>query len=218
MQQLTLDLFDQPTASLSSFIVGRNTELMHYLTDKVESPMFIWGESGCGKTHLLTAWLGVSDNLKTLYIGNNKNALFSIPEYLPVRVAVDDIHLCDEKQEVALFAAFNYWRDAGVEMLFSANVPPQRLPLREDLRTRMAWGMVYEIQPLTDEEKICLLSEWARKRQLYIDENVFYYLLRYISRNMLVLIDKLQKLDDYSLSCGRKITLPLLQQFLRENK
>ncbi len=218
MQQLTLDLFDQQPASLSSFIVGRNTELMHYLTDKIESPMFIWGEAGCGKTHLLTAWLGACNNHNTLYIGSNKNALFLIPESLPVRVAVDDVHLCDEKQAIALFTAFNYWRDAKVEMLFSANVPPQHLPLKEEVRTRMAWGMVYEIQPLTDEEKICLLSEWARKRQLYIDDGVFYYLLRYISRDVLILIDKLQKLDYYSLSCGRKITLPLLQQFLRENK
>ena len=103
-------------------------------------------------------------------------------------------------------------------MLLSATVPPAQLVLREDLRTRMGLCAVYQIQPLSDEEKADALMSMAQARQLPVDEEVFRYLLNHWSRDLDSLIHMLDTLDDYALAMGRRITLPLLRGLLKQQE
>ena len=103
-------------------------------------------------------------------------------------------------------------------LLLSATVPPAQLVLREDLRTRMGLCVVYQIQPLSDEEKADALMSMAQARQLPVDEEVFRYLLNHWSRDLDRLIHMLDTLDDYALAMGRRITLPLLRGLLKQQE
>ena len=96
-------------------------------------------------------------------------------------------------------------------------MPPPRLAVREDLRTRMGYCLVYEIKPLSDEEKIAALVEAARSRQIRISPDIFRYLLHHWRRDIGSLMAMLDALDRHALASHRPITLPLLKQLLQQD-
>ncbi|MBO7080709.1 MAG: DnaA regulatory inactivator Hda [Neisseriaceae bacterium] len=217
MSQLLLDLFTDELPSFDDFIAGENEGVLRLLRMGQESSVYLWGNTGTGKTYLAQSWVAYWQSMgnNALYIGKQKNMLFRLPENIDF-VAVDDVHLCDESQAAALFTCFNQWQNAHVKMLFTAISPPMYLPLREDVRTRMAWGTVYEMRSLSDDDKINALRTWAKHRQLPIDDAVFIYLLRYYSRDLGKLSGCLKDLDAYALQQKRNITVPLVQHFLKQ--
>ena len=218
MQQL-LDIFSESPPSFDRFIVGDNGDILHILQNDAENPLYLLGESGTGKTYLAQAWVNKHKN-QAVYINfadNKSTNIFRLPENIKY-VAYDNIHLCSEEQQAFLFTQFNENRAQGVYMLFTADVPPVNLPLREDLRTRMGWCAVHKLAALSDENKIIALRLWAQTQQIHIDDTIFSYLLRYYSRDLGKLSGCLKNFDRYSLSSGRRMTVPLLQQFLQENK
>ncbi|MDO5686522.1 MAG: DnaA regulatory inactivator Hda [Neisseria sp.] len=219
MKQLILDLSAQGAPSFDGFAGEENRELLYALRSGEEKNLYVWGAHGLGKTHLLQAWLAAAEQAgqRCLHIGADKQLLCRLPESDYDCVAVDDVHLCDEAQAAALFTLFNQWRDAGTRMLFTADVPPRALPLREDVRTRMGWCTVYEIRPLNDEEKMLAMHELARSRQMYADDDIYRYLLRHGSRDLPTLTATLIGFDNYALQQGRRMTLPLLKQFLQQD-
>ena len=89
------------------------------------------------------------------------------------------------------------------------------LPVREDLRTRMGWGLIYQIHGLTDEEKVAALGAAATARGLTLSPGVIPYLLSHFQRDMSSLSTMLDSLDQYSLETQRPITLPLLREWLQ---
>ena len=101
-------------------------------------------------------------------------------------------------------------------MVSAGSVAPAVLPVREDLRTRMGWGLVYQIHGLTDEEKLATLTQMAEARGLTLSPGVLPYLLSHFQRDMVSLSSMLDSLDQYSLETKRPITLPLLREWLQE--
>jgi DnaA family protein len=89
------------------------------------------------------------------------------------------------------------------------------LPLREDLRTRLGWGLVYEVLPLADNEKPTALAAYARQRGFALSPDVIDYLLRHGRRDMQSLLRALAALDRLSLATKRPITVPLLKGWLQ---
>ena len=89
------------------------------------------------------------------------------------------------------------------------------LPVREDLRTRMGWGLIYQVHGLTDDEKVAALSAAATARGLTLSPGVIPYLLSHFQRDMRSLSSMLDSLDQYSLQTQRPITLPLLREWLQ---
>lgn len=100
----------------------------------------------------------------------------------------------------------------------SSEYTPQQLVIREDLRTRMAYCLVYEVKPLTDREKIDALVSIAAARQVTIDPEIFEYLLNHWRRDMDSLMQMLDTLDNYAVMMGKRITLPLLRQLLKQQE
>src|SRR5436190_1859256 len=92
--------------------------------------------------------------------------------------------------------------------------PPAQLPLREDLRTRLAWGLVYQLKPLTDAEKALYLRAEAGRRGLRLSDEVVWYLLNHLPRDLGSLHRVLEVLDRYSLASQRAVTLPLVREAL----
>jgi len=84
------------------------------------------------------------------------------------------------------------------------------------LRTRMGWGLVYQIHGLTDDEKLATLTQMAEARGLTLSPGVLPYLLSHFQRDMVSLSSMLDSLDQYSLETKRPITLPLLREWLQE--
>jgi DnaA family protein len=99
-------------------------------------------------------------------------------------------------------------------VLAAGRVPPLQLALREDLRTRLGWGLVYQLKPLSDADKAVHLRAEAARRGLRLSEEVVGYLLTRLPRDLPNLNSVLDGLDRYSLATHRPVTLPLVREAL----
>ncbi len=218
MKQLVLDLGAEPVCTLESFEVGRNAEvaaLMRQFAERSSREHFayLWGEIGAGKSHLLKA---LASGERARYISP-----FSIETEFLYSPDVD-LYLLDDCEKLSplaqidAFALFNEIRANNAFMVSAGSVAPAVLPVREDLRTRMGWGLVYQIHGLTDDEKLATLTQMAEARGLTLSPGVLPYLLSHFQRDMVSLSSMLDSLDQYSLETKRPITLPLLREWLQE--
>nr|WP_315251253.1 DnaA regulatory inactivator Hda [uncultured Duganella sp.] len=223
MKQLVLDLGAEAVHSLASFEVGQNAEaaaLMKQFADRSSREHFayLWGAVGVGKSHLLKALAtsgGEAEQARARYISP-----FSIESEFVYSPEVD-LYLLDDCEKLSpvaqidAFALFNEIRANNAFMVCSGNVAPAVLPVREDLRTRMGWGLIYQIHGLTDDEKSAALAAAAAARGLTLSAGVIPYLLSHFQRDMRSLSTILDSLDQYSLETQRPITLPLLREWLQ---
>lgn len=219
MRQLLLDWGAARPQTLDSFVTGRNEELTTLLRSiaarNVRSEqrfVTLWGSAGAGKSHLLHA-------LQATGAARLLTPAMSAREF--VRAAgctlylLDDCEQLNERQQHAAFNLYNQLRDEGGMLVAAAGLPPAGLPLREDLRTRLGWGLVYQVHGLSDDEKIAALSKSAEARGLALSAGVLPYLLTHFRRDMQSLSAMLDALDRYSLETQRPITMPLLRELLQ---
>ena len=219
LQQLPLDFFTQSQPSLSNFIIGCNQELLETLRLLAEgkvlnSFIYIWGEPACGKTHLLNALAHARVQDSCLLNAAHAVDEFQLQDQINLYL-IDDCEQLSEVQQEALFHLFND-AQASKRMLVACGAMPARLlPVREDLKTRFAWGLIYQLHLLTDEEKLFALSQLAQNRGLSISNDVLKYLIEHFHRDMQSLVQWIDALDRFSLITKRAVTLPLLRQFLQ---
>ncbi|MDR3351463.1 MAG: DnaA regulatory inactivator Hda [Zoogloeaceae bacterium] len=216
MRQLLLDLLPKAAPSLENFVPSGNVETLAALSGwlaperaRGESSFLLWGATGSGKTHLLLA------SGFPYHDARREPGLAALPE-VPAHLAVDHVESLSPAGEQALFNAFNRARAAGGRLLVAASVAPAHLPLREDLRTRLASGALYALSPLTDEEKIAALCAQARARAVRFPREAADYLLRHAPRDMRSLSALMAALTDAALEQQHPITLPFLRNFLRD--
>ncbi len=194
MRQLVLDIAPPPRPTLENFVPGANAELLERLRafragTFAEAVLYLWGAPGSGKSHLLAACAGPN--------------------------VVDDVERLGEAAQVALFNAINEARQSGGRVLAAGHAPPAQLPLREDLRSRLAWGLVYEVRPLGDEERTAFLRGEAVRRGIALGDDVVAFLLTRMRRDLRSLTTVVDRLDRYSLETKRAITLPLVREALK---
>ena len=213
MRQLTLDLLLEEAPSFDNFVAGGNSEALTGLAawlapENRESSLLLWGDAGAGKTHLLRASAGCC------YINAAADAdLVGLGAERGLH-AVDHVEALSETGQIALFNLFNRLRANSGRLLVAAAQPPLQLKLREDLRTRLGFGLIYRLQPLTEPEKITALAAQALSRGLRLPVGALDYLLERTPRDMRSLAALLAVLDRYSLEHKRAITLPLLREVL----
>ena len=220
MRQLLLDLLPETPPSLDNFVAGGNGEALTGLAawlapDNREPSLFLWGNGGAGKTHLLRASCAryhdaVDDpdlaGAEVLASPDDKDALKFH--------AVDNVEALSDSGQIALFNLYNRIRAADGRLITAACLPPLQLDLREDLRTRLGQGLIYRIHALTDDEMIDALRAYAADRRLRLPPESFDYLFARAPRDMRSLMALLGALDRYSLEHKRSITLPLLREVL----
>ena len=212
MRQLILDLLPENPPGFSNFVPGGNAEIMAALSawaapGNRENSLLLHGASGAGKTHLLRASAACYHDA-ALTPDLEEIAAFDEP---PPYVAVDNVEALSAAGQIVLFTLFNRLREQGGRLLTAAGRPPQQLPLREDLRTRLGSGLVYRLIPLSDEEKRAVLTAQAKARALPLPPGAIDYLLTHATRDMRHLMAILAALDRYSLEHKRPITLPMLR-------
>ncbi len=204
MRQLLLDIQPLAPATLDNFIAGSNEEALHSLNMAIDGAsearfIYLWGAPGSGKSHLLQA-------CNDLALARN----------LPLSV-VDDVNTLDEEAQIELFNYFNQLRSSGGILITSGNAAPTQMGLRDDLATRLAWGLVYQLHPLSDEEKAKALKTHAKERGMKLPDEVVDYCLRYLRRDLPTLMAVLNALDKWSLTEKKPVTVPLLKKLLQLN-
>lgn len=220
MRQLLLGLEPDKPQTLANFVAGQNRELAQLLAQFAahaeaiphERFVYLWGEAGAGKTHLLQA-LAATDAARYIAADAEPAAFLFAPAtrlYL-----LDDCDALPAESQIAAFALFNQIREHGALLVSAGALPPARLALREDLRTRLGWGLIYQLQALSDEEKVEALNQAAVSRGLSLSPGVLPYLITHFRRDMRSLSAMLDALDRYSLETRRPITLPLLRHLLQ---
>ena len=195
MQQLVLDIGRAPEPEFANYIAGPNAEALARVQELAagrlrEAIVYLWGEAGTGRSHLLRA--AAREN--------------------PRLVLADDVEALDPAAQQQLFAAII----RGQPVLAAGLRPPAQLGLREDLRTRLASGLVYQLKPPGDEEKAFYLRGEAARRSLRLSDEVVAYLLTRLPRDLASLNAVLEALDRYSLQTKRPVTLPLVRQALEK--
>ena len=197
MKQLLLDIKPPAPPTLQNFVVGRNAEALASLHAAIvgDKPIFIylWGGNGCGKTHLLSACKAIG-----------------------MRVA-DNVHLLHNDAQIDLFNQYNQLKEAGETLITAGLHAPNQMNLRDDLATRLAWGLVYQLHPLNDDEKAQALKQHAAERGMKLPDDVTDYCLRYLRRDLPTLMATLDALDEWSLTEKKPVTVAMLKKLLQLN-
>jgi DnaA-homolog protein len=220
LKQLALDLAVPPPPTLENFIAGRNGELLaqlHRLAagEPGERFFYLWGPPDCGRSHLLAATVSQLQRAGTAaYVACRAETRFDAGLQRANCVALDDVQRLDEEGQVGAFDLYNALRERGGALIASGSAPPVQLELRQDLVTRLAWGLVYQLHALTDEEKTKALADRAASRGFRLPHEVAEFLLKRVRRDLPTLLAMLDALDRYSLETKRPVTVPLVRELL----
>jgi DnaA family protein len=226
MNQLVLPIPLNDEASFAHFVWGRNNllqqELQKTLQGQGERMLYLWGANGSGKSHLLQACCQALQDDSAIYLPLGLLREFgpSLLEGLDEQdlICIDDIEAIagDASWEEALFHLYNRVRDKEKNrLIISSQFSPQQVPLRlPDLRSRLSWGLVCQVQELSEQEKMHSLQMQAHKRGFELSPSVLQFLLKRCARNMHDLHQLLDRLDSASLKAQRKITIPFIKSIL----
>jgi len=215
--------------TFDDFFPGTNLEIINHLQTSIagngERQVFLWGQSGLGKSHLLQA---CCQQAQSLQLSSFYFALSSLelpdPELLTGLdkfdvVCFDNIeHIAgNQAWELGFFNFFNLHRDQGHTLILSAACPPDEIAIQlPDLKTRLNWGLTLKIQPLCDTDRITALIFKAGQMGFEISPQAGRFLLTHYDRDLSSLWALLTKLDRASLAAKRKLTIPFLKQILNE--
>jgi DnaA-homolog protein len=217
MRQLAFSLV--PAApTLDNFLVGSNGELLSALRSAVDAAggerfVYLWGQRGCGKSHLL-AGVSVAAHRPLRFAASEAELCAIDPEADADLVLVDDVQDLGAVGQAHAFRLYNVLRERGGGLVAAGDRPPSRLALRDDLVTRLGWGLVYQVHALSDAEKAAALEAHARDRGFELPRDVVDYLLSRQSRDLTHLVSLLDGLDRYSLETKRPVTVPLARELL----
>ena len=224
---------------LAGFYRAGNEELTRQLERLLDNPqgnspgnaiLYIWGESGSGKTHLLDACCAIANDLgrQGIYIclGQHAQQINEIDDCVRVSgnavICIDEIHAIvgSRQSQIKILSIYeaviqNSLIHNSSVLIVSGDAPPNKLGLElKDLESRLSYGSVYNIHPLSDQEKQNALKFSARARGFDLDEKVLAFIMSHYDRDTRALFTLLDKLDNASLRAQRKITVPFLKTLL----
>ena len=219
MKQIPLAIGHHEPPRFDHFVPGGNAPVLAHLLalEAGAPPTYLWGPSGSGKTHLLRA-TAVRASEK-----GGRAGWFDAAEPAPWAtsdawslIVFDDCGRFDAEQQQAAFRAFVDATARGLPIVAAGGVPPVDLPLRDDLRSRLGWGHVFALQPLTEPEVRAALRQEADRRGVFLSDEVLAFLLTRFERDLKHLMAQLVRLDAFALASKRALTVPLLKQMLAD--
>ncbi len=228
--QVPLQFEFQSNQTFASFFPGNNAQILEQLqalaANGDEQQIFVWGDAGSGKSHLLQACCQQAKQTgkDPFYLAYNP-ANLPTPSLLEGMedmelVCLDNIqHVAGHQDwEHALFAFYNAHRQNNHKLLIAADCPPKFLAFDlPDLKTRMAWGLTLKIQPLRDDQLIEALTYKAHFLGFDIPAAVGRFLLNHYVHDLTALWLLLEKIDRATLAAQRKLTIPFLKQILADD-
>ncbi|MGJ7494032.1 DnaA regulatory inactivator Hda [Variovorax sp. RT4R15] len=225
MKQLALDIGLATGPTLAGFFAGPNEAAVRHLqlwvgegrAQAIHSPVptYLWGDSGTGKTHLLES-VRVALREQGAGVGWLHAGLLEPPAFDEGwgAVLMDDVHLYTAVQQHAAFNWFIHAQGLQRGVVAAGTLPPADLPLREDLRTRLGWGHVFQLHLLSETERRAVLRQAADARGVMLSDDVLDYMLHRFSRDLGSLMELLNQLDGFALRTQRAITIPLIRAML----
>lgn len=213
-QQLVFDFGTPPAPTLDNFVVGDNAALLSTLrrfnapkspkSPKSPNPIdlehrfvYLWGDAGVGKTHLLLALAQLDQRHSPIH-------------------TLDDVDRLDSAGQQAAFTQWiEFQGDPNAVLVIAGRCPPRDLPLREDLRTRIESALAFKIQPPSDAAKLAALKAASWHRGFSLPQEIAQKLLDLLPRDLGTLGAAIAALDRFSLERKRAITLPLLREWLQ---
>lgn len=232
-----------PQYTFENFVIGPNNQYAHAAAYSVSqapgtqvNPLFIYGSTGLGKTHLLQA-IGHYINkekpyLKVLFVStqnfisefinairNRTQESFQIKYRHVDLLLIDDIQFIENKEETQneFFNVFNSLHENKKQIVISSDRPPKQIAtLADRLRTRFEWGMIIDIQAPNLETREAILRNKAEKEQLIISDEAFGYIARRIKSNIRALESAVSKLKMISMFSGSEITIENVKINLKE--
>lgn len=228
--QLPLGIRLRDDATFANFYPGANAAALGYVergcspeADWSDELIYLWGNTGVGRSHLLqAACLRVEQRrARAVYL-----PLAEVARYGPALldnleqselVCLDDLDAIagDPVWEEALFHLFNRLRDSGRCLLLAADTSPREIAVQlPDLKSRLSLSLVFQLQELSDEDKLRALQLRASRRGLNLPDDVGRFILTRGARSMSALFELLDRLDQASLQAQRKLTIPFLKETL----
>ncbi len=231
MNQLLLDLEPPLVPTLDNFVVGRNAEVVAALRrlcaalpdEPSARGLYLWGPPSSGRTHLALAARDATGG--RFFAGSTaapeaiRDAVDAAADAGPRMLVVDDVEALVADAQESLFHAINRLRDdPRGALVVTGGAPPRDLALtpgRDDLRSRLAWGLVYQLHRLDDDEKDAALADRAGAQGFPLTPEVRRYLLTHFSRDLGSLMRMVDALDRHAREHRRVVTVPLIRDFLQ---
>jgi DnaA family protein len=216
-EQLIFELSPDAAPGFDNFLPAGNGEALAHLRALAagtldETSVALWGARGSGKSHLVRAVIDASRlpaSQPDLEAGDPADL------YGPALLAIEDIDRLTPAAQGRLFTLYNACRDAGARLLLTSSVSPQQSGLREDLRTRIGWGLVLELKPLADADKPAALAAYADEHGFRLPPEVIAFLLSHVRRDMGTLLAIVRSLGHQSLAMKRPVSVPLARELLQ---
>jgi DnaA family protein len=228
--QLPLSVKLNDEATLNNFFIGPNGQAVtavETLADPhigpVDFSLYLWGSAGSGRSHLLQAAChrmaetgGLSMYLPLTDVAEHGPGLLEGMEHLDL-LCLDglDVLVGDAVWEEALFHVYNRLREQGGRLLMAASASPRNMGFSlPDLISRLGWGLVFQLQPLDDQNKQEALKLRAERRGLQLPDEVARFMLSRGARGMGELFAVLEKLDHASLQAQHRLTIPFVKRIM----
>jgi DnaA-homolog protein len=230
-QQLSLGVQLRSDAKLSRFVQSQQSALIPALKGLInrqenqsqESFVYLYGRENTGKSYLLQALCNEADllGISAIYLPLSQTDELSVEmleglEHFQL-VCLDDVDsvIGDSAWQEALFHLFNRIRGIGHSLLISGVDSPANSQIElQDLRSRLAWGLTFKLEALSDEQKREAIQQEAAARGLVLADEVAQYLLNHGERDLSKQYEYLDQLDRASLQAQRKLTIPFAKQVL----
>ncbi len=228
-RQLALNLKLRDGSSFDNFFAAHNREAMESVVAAVAtaalpanglSTLFLWGEPGSGKTHLLEAACRAAQvaGLSPVYVSLAEARTLSVDLLEGLEqaglVTLDDVQCIagDSTWERAIFGLYERLRAHGGVLLAAARANPANLGLHlPDLATRLGAHLVYQLHLLGDDDKVTALCRRAAHRGMQLSPEVARYVLAHYPRDLHALFQLLDRIDHASLAAQRRITIPFVR-------
>ena len=224
MKQLVFDIAPPPQPAFENFVVGPNAEVLANLRallagESRERFIYLWGGAGCGKSHLLRAMAGIAAAHpgRVCHAEAKADAGILHPEEEAIAcdiVLIDDVLALDAEGQNRLFNILNRLRDSSGLLVVTGPYAPIHLNIRQDLASRLAQCLVFQVKCLSDTDKAEALITHAQGRGFTLPHEVATYLLRKWRRDIASLLAVLDALDRYSLEVKRPVTLLLAREVM----
>ena len=242
-KNIHLDNGLNPKYTFDTFVVGNSNRFAHAASlavaeapAKAYNPLFIYGDVGLGKTHLMQAIahfiLEHNPNNKVMYVSSETftNELINAikddstadfrNKYRNIDILlVDDIQFLADKERTQeeFFHTFNSLHEANRQLIISSDRPPKEIPtLEERLRSRFEWGLITDIQKPDLETRIAILRKKADLEDLEIPNEVIINIANKIQSNIRELEGALIKVIAYSSLVNKEIDIDLAEEALKD--
>jgi chromosomal replication initiator protein len=231
-----------PRYTFDAFVIGSGNQFAHAACQavaerpsKAYNPLFLYGGTGMGKTHLMQA-IGHEIKRRTpqaaiCYVSSEKftNEMINSVRYdkmISFRdkfrtmdvLLIDDIQFLAQKERTQeeFFHTFNALHESMKQIVIASDRPPKELAEFEDrLRSRFEWGLIGDIQPPDLETKVAILQKKAEQERVTLPNDVALFIASNIRSNVRELEGALIRLVAHSSLIGAEITLPYTQQVLK---